>query len=212
MPMSEVWLGGCGAVDGREGEAAGLAVGVVEVGGRDGDEGAQIAEAGEGGVVPEDAVAARGDEEGHDDVGVVLPEVEVVSLDVGDAELHLAEAVEGLVGLGLPSLLDVECLFALDGGGLQRAAAGGLGEDGTACGVCEGDGAGVAVDDDVQFGGGEDEGRRAFGELPAGGEGGIGKDVERGAAEEAGGAREGHADDACRRGAGCGDRRSRGGG
>ena len=51
-------------------------------------------------------------------------------------------------------------------------------------------------DDDVQFGGGEDEGRRAHGELPAGGEGGIGKNVERGAGEEIGGAREGHADDA----------------
>ena len=103
------------AVDGREGEPAGLAVGVVEIGGGDGGEGAQIAEAGEGGVVPQDAVAARGDEEGHDDVGVVLPEVEVVSLDVGDAELHLAEAVERFIGLRLPALLDVECLFALDG-------------------------------------------------------------------------------------------------
>ena len=108
-----------GAVDGGEGQATGLAIGVVEVGGRDGDEGAQIAEAGEGGVVPEDAVAARGDEEGDDDVGVVLPEIEVVALDVGDAELHLAEAVEGLVGLGVPALLDVECVFALHGGGLR---------------------------------------------------------------------------------------------
>ena len=185
-----------GAVDGGEGQATGLAIGVVEVGGRDGDEGAQIAEAGEGGVVPEDAVAARGDEEGDDDVGVVLPEIEVVALDVGDAELHLAEAVEGLVGLGVPALLDVECVFALHGGGLQRAAARGFGEDCVARGVCEGDGAGVAVDDDVQFGSGEDEGRRPLSELPAGGEGGIGNNVERGAAEEIGGARKGHADDA----------------
>ena len=189
-------LGGrLGAVDGREGEAAGLAVGVVEVGGRDGGEGAEIAEAGEGGVVPEDAVAARGDEKGNDDVGVVLPEIEIVALDVGDAELHLAKAVERLIGLGLPLLLDVECVFALDGGGLQRAAARGFGEDGAARGVCEGDGAGAAVDDDLQFGGGEDEGGGTLGELPAGGHGVMGNDVDGGAAEEIGGAGEGDADD-----------------
>ena len=159
------------------------------------DEGAEIAEAGEGGVVPEDAVAAAGDEEGDDDVGVVLPEVEVVTLDVGDAELHLTEAVEGFAGLGLPLLLDVECVFALDGGGLDDSAAGGFGEDGTTRGIGEGDGAGAAVDDDLEFGGGEDDGCGAFGELPTGGHGVVGNDVDGGAAEEAGGFGEGDADD-----------------
>ena len=50
----------------------------------------QIAEAREGQVVPEDAVAAARDQERHDGAGVVLPQVEIVALDVDRAELLLA--------------------------------------------------------------------------------------------------------------------------
>ena len=76
------------------GDPAGPAGGVAERVGRDRRKRPEVAKAGEGRVVPQHPVAAAGDEERDDDVGVALPEVEVVALEIDDAELQLAETVE----------------------------------------------------------------------------------------------------------------------
>ena len=86
------------------GEAAALAVLVEEALGGDGLELAQIAEPRERGVVPQDAPAAAGDQERDDQRAVVLPEIEVVALQVEEPQLVFAEAVERLVGMGEPFL------------------------------------------------------------------------------------------------------------
>ena len=78
-------------------------MGVEEPVGRDRRQLAQIAEARERGVVPQDAPAAAGDQEGDHQRAVVLPEIEVVALEVQQAELVLAEAIERLVRLRGPT-------------------------------------------------------------------------------------------------------------
>ena len=70
-------------------------------------------------VLPEDAVAAARHQEGDGDRRVVLPEIEVVALDVRDPELVLPEAVERFV-LRRPRLPHVRGLLALHGRGLER--------------------------------------------------------------------------------------------
>ena len=112
---------GAGMVGARE--ASGPARRVEELPGRDGLPRSQVAEARVGRVVPEDAVAAAGDEERHDHRRVALPEIEVVALEVEETELLLAEAVERLA-VGRPPLLpDVESLLALHLGRHQGAPA-----------------------------------------------------------------------------------------
>ena len=100
---------------------------------------AQIAEAREGEVVPQNAVAAARHQERHDDVRVVLPQVEVVTLDVEDANLPLAEAIERLIGIRLPLLAHMERLLALHLGG--RQGSGLFGQDGFAAGIKKRNGA-----------------------------------------------------------------------
>ena len=70
-----------------------LSARIEKVGSRNCREGAQIAKAGERGVVPKNAVTLRRDQKGHHNIGVVLPQVQVIALDVHDPELHLAQAV-----------------------------------------------------------------------------------------------------------------------
>ena len=121
----------------------------------------QVAEPGVRRVVPEDAVAAAGDEEGHDHGRVVLPELEVVPLDVHQAELVLAQAVERLVLVLVPLLAGVEGLLPLDLGRHERAPALLLDEDRRGPRVEERDPPRGEVHADLHLRGGE-------GRLPAG--------------------------------------------
>ena len=161
----------------RAGQAAGLPRRVEEPVRRDGSPLAQVAEAGVRRVVPEDAVAAAGDEEGHDHGRVVLPELEVVPLHVHQAELVLAEAVERLVLVLVPLLAGVEGLLPLDLGRHERAPALLLDEDRRALRVEERDPPRGEVHADLHLRGGE-------GRLPAG----VGAlDADRVAPADAGG-------------------------
>ena len=161
----------------RAGQAAGPPRRVEEPVRRDGSPLAQVAEAGVRRVVPEDAVAAAGDEEGHDHGRVVLPELEVVPLHVQQAELVLAEAVERLVLVLVPLLAGVEGLLPLDLGRHERAPALLLDEDRRALRVEERDPPRGEVHADLHLRGGE-------GRLPAG----VGAlDADRVAPADAGG-------------------------
>jgi len=136
--------------------------------GGDGGELAQIAEARVRGIVPENTVAAAGDEEGNDDVGVALPEIEIEAAQVDDAELALAEAVERCAGSGVPLLTDVKSLFALDLGGRERAAAGRLGENWLTGEVEEGDAPRGKIEPDLKLRGEQRHGDWVFREFPRG--------------------------------------------
>ena len=83
-----------GTVVGGDCEAASLTVGVKQIDRGNRSKGMQIAEARIGGVLPQDSVTPRGNQKRRHDVGVVLPQIEVVALDVDDAQLHLSQAVE----------------------------------------------------------------------------------------------------------------------
>ena len=116
-------------------EAAGLVGSVNQAIGGDGLKFAQVAEAREGKIVPQHAVTAARHQKRHDDVRVVLPQIEVLALDVNDADLPLAEAVKRFVGVRFPLLAHVERLFALHFGGRDRPAIGLFGQNGFAVGI-----------------------------------------------------------------------------
>ncbi len=115
------------------GEAAGLMGGIHQAAGGDGHKFAQIAETREGEVVPQNAVAAARHQEWHNDVRVVLPQIEVIPLDIEDANLPLAEAIERLVGIRLPLLAHMKGLFTLHFG--RRQGPGRFSQDGLAAGI-----------------------------------------------------------------------------
>ena len=99
---------------------------VDQVVSRDRRERRDVAELGWRRVVPEQAIASTGDDERDVDDGVSLPEVEVEAFDIQLAFLALTEAVEGLVRIRLPDLLNVVGVGALHRRGHQASAAGGF--------------------------------------------------------------------------------------
>lgn len=109
----------------------------------------------EGRVVPKDAVAAAGDQKGHSVGSIVLPEIEIVALDVEQPELVFSQAIQRLIGIRLPLLLHVERLLALYLGGRNDAAAVLLRENGLARGIKEADRARSEIDTDRKPRGGD---------------------------------------------------------
>ena len=121
----------------RRGQRARFPVRVPQEARRNRLERAKIAEAGVGCVVPEDAIAAARHQERHHRGAIVLPEVEIIALDVHQAEMVLDQAVQRLTRGRLPPLPDVKGLHALDLGRLDHAAAGHFGENRASPGVEE---------------------------------------------------------------------------
>ena len=89
----------------------------------------QTAEAGARGIIPQDSITAARDQEGHRHLCVALPEIEVVALDVHEAELVLAETVQRLIRIRLPLLAHLPRLLPLYCGGRQHPPARFLGKD-----------------------------------------------------------------------------------
>jgi hypothetical protein len=99
------------------GEAARPPLGVVEAGGGHRHRLPRVPEAGVGGVVPEEPVAAARDEDGHDVHRVELVHVDVAARVVHETVLVSAEAVERLARGRLELGLDVEGRLPHDPGG-----------------------------------------------------------------------------------------------
>ncbi len=85
----------------------------------------------------------------------MLPEIEIVAFDVRETELVFAEAVQGFIGVGLPLLLNVECVLVLDAGGFE--VAGLFREQNFALEIGEGDVAREEIHSGFYFCGGEDQ-------------------------------------------------------
>ena len=173
----------------------GLARRVEQAGGRDGLPGPQVAEARVGRVVPEDAVAAAGDEEGHDHGRVALPEVEVVALEVEKAQLLLSETVERLAVVFGPLLPHVERPLSLHVRGLERPSAVPLSEHHLAPRVEERDCAGPEIHPDLHLRRGESRPSPGVGTLDTNGLAATQARGEARPAEERGVAGVGHAHD-----------------
>ena len=138
-------------------------MGVGEALGRDRRPGAQIAEPRERGVVPQHTPAAARDEERNDDRAVVLPEIEVVALEIEEPDLVFAEPVQRLALGGRPLLPHVLRVLAHHDSRHDRPAA--LLEQRRAARVEERDPAARQIDARFELRRGERRGAARLGEV-----------------------------------------------
>ncbi len=114
--------------------------------------GREIAEARPRRVVPEDAVPGAGHEKRNRDLCVVLMKIDVGALDVEEALLVLAEAIEGFVGVRHPLLAHAPRPLTQHDFIGQRATVRFFGQERATRRVREGDRAGCPVDMNGQRG------------------------------------------------------------
>ena len=164
------------------GQPAGFAGLVEQHGARHRFRRAQVAKSCQRHVVPQQPVSAARHQHRDDDADVVLPEIEVVTLDVHEAELLLAEAVEGFRRAREPLLAHVERALALHLRGAEAARR--LGENRPAGGVEEPDGARGARDAHPQRGRSHRHRLRRRGNRPRGAAAALRRGDQRRAVEE----------------------------